>query len=337
MEQKRMVAKTTARRVYQNIWLIVFMSLGFIQAQEPLNVVATYSILGEFVEAVGGELVQVTTLVGRDGDAHEYEPTPQDSVAIAEAALVFENGLEFETWLDDLFTASGSDATRVVVTNGITPRPMSDFGDHTHAEDHAEGDAHSEGEEHAESEDHAHEHDEFDPHVWQNPQLVVTMIDTIATALSAADPTNEATYLANATNYKTALVQLDSDLQAQADTLTAEQRKLVTSHDAVGYFAYRYGFEVIGAVIPSVTTETSDANAGELAKLVDTVRAAGVPAIFVENTSSTELVEQVASSAGVVVAPALYTDALGAEDSDGATYIDMMRYNMATIVTALSQ
>jgi zinc/manganese transport system substrate-binding protein len=329
--------------------------------QEPIKAVATYSILGDFVENVGGDLVDLTVLVGRDGDAHEYEPTPQDSVAIAEAALVFENGLEFESWLTDLYSTSGSDATKVVVTKGIALRPMTEFGghseethaeeEHTEGEEHAEGKTHTEGEpdageggqsageEHSEDEERADEHGdengEFDPHVWHNPQLVMTIIDNIAAALVTVDPTNEAAYLANAASYKAELEQLDADIQAQVDELPVEQRKMVTSHDALGYFAYRYGFEVIGAVIPSVTTESSDSSAGELAELVDTIQISGVPAIFVENITNAELVEQVANSAGVTLAPALYTDALGEEGTEGGTYLDMMRYNAGTIVEAL--
>jgi zinc/manganese transport system substrate-binding protein len=309
-----MEGRFVLKKIFWCCLMTLLLGLTIIQAQEPVKVVATYSILGEFVETVGGNLIDLTVLVGTDGDAHEYEPTPQDSVAIADAALVFENGLEFETWLDDLFAASGSSAKRVVVTEGIVPRAM----EHDY-----------EGEEHA--------HGEFDPHVWHNPQLVMTMIDNIATALITADPANEATYTANATSYKAELEQLDKDLQTEADKLSAEQRKLVTSHDALGYLAYRYGFEVIGAVIPSVTTESSDANAGELAELVDIIKSAGVPAIFVENITNADLVEQAANSAGVSVAPALYTDALGEEGTEGATYLGMMRYNMTTIVAALSQ
>jgi zinc/manganese transport system substrate-binding protein len=290
----------------RKLLVLGLMLLAFAWAQEPLEVVASYSILEDFVENVGGDLVAITTLVGRDGDAHEYEPTPQDSVAIANASLIFENGLEFESWLDDLYTASGSSAERVVVTEGIVPRVMSELG-------------------------------EFDPHVWHNPQLVIVLIDTIAAALSQADPANEATYLANAESYKAELEQLDQAIQTEVDKLPAEKRKLITSHDSLGYFAYRYGFEVVGAVISSVTTESSDANAGELAELVDTIKATGVPAIFVENISSADLVEQVAGSAGVTVAPPLYTDALGEESSEGATYLELMRYNSRTIVTALNR
>ena len=291
-------------------WAIFcFIFFSSVYAQEALKAVATYSILADFVENVGGDLVDVTVLVGRDGDAHEYEPTPQDSVAMVEAALVFENGLEFESWLEDLYKASGSSAIKVTVTQGTVPRPMTELGDHS----------------------------EFDPHVWHNPQMVMTMVDNIAAALIQVDPDNEANYLANVRAYKAELEQLDKDIQAKVDTLPSDKRKLITSHDSLGYFAYHYGFEVIGTVIPSVTTESSDANAGELADLVDIIQNSDVKVIFIETITNTKLVKQVANSAGATVAPALYTDALGQEGSEGETYLDMMRYNARTIVEALKQ
>jgi zinc/manganese transport system substrate-binding protein len=290
---------------------LIFFSLT-IYAQEPLKVIATFSILADFIKNVGGDLVEVTTLVGADGDAHEYEPSPRDSVAIANAALIFENGLLFETWLDDLYTVSGSSATRVVVSEGIIPLVRLE-------EEHDED---------QESEDRS----EFDPHLWQDPQLVMTMVDNVAAALSNIDPDNQASYLANAANYKAELEQLDKDLQTQANTLPVEQRKLITNHDAIAYFAYRYGFEVIGVVMASAS---SDVNAGGMAKLVELIKEAKVSAIFVENISNSNVLEQLAVSAGVKVAPALYTDALGPEDSEGETYLEMMRYNMTTIIEAL--
>ncbi len=308
-------AKKFLMKFLKSVPVFLMVSVGAIlvqepiRAQEPIKVMATNSILGDFVKNVGGDLVALTTLVGPDGDAHEYEPTPQDSVALANAWLVFENGLEFESWLEDLYKASGSSAIKVTVTQGIVPRPMNEFS----------------------------EHSEFDPHVWHNPQLVMAMVDMIAAALIQVDSVNEATYLANAAAYKAELEQLDKDIQAEVDTLPLDKRKLITSHDSFAYFAYRYGFEVLGALIPSVTTESSDANAGELAKLVDTIKASSVPAIFIENITNAELVERVANSAGVTVAPALYTDALGQEGSEGQTYLDMMRYNAKVIVESLNQ
>jgi ABC-type Zn uptake system ZnuABC Zn-binding protein ZnuA len=295
----------------RKLWIGLSLLLALLEpgvAQEPLNVVATCSIVGDFVKNVGADLVKLTVLVGTDSDAHNYEPTPKDSVALADAMLVFENGLSFENWLDDLYRASGSGASRIVVNEGVETRVMKELED-----------------------------SEVDPHSWHNPQNVMVMVDNIAAALVDADPRNEATYLANAAAYKTELEHLDTYMQAEVDKLPSEKRKLVTSHDSLGYFADRFGFEIIGAVTSSVSTESSDANAGGLARLIDTTKAAGVLAIFTENMSNADLIEQVATSAGVRVAPPLYTDALGEQGSAGATYLEMMRYNVETIVAALSQ
>lgn len=305
-------------------------------APEPLNVIATYSILGDFVTTIGGDLVNVTTLVGPGGDAHTYEPKPSDSAALAEAAILFENGLFFEEWLDDLYSASGSQATRVVVTEKITPLPAPEGGEH---DEHAEDEEHTEeagtatvsgtpeAEEHAEG--------EFDPHVWHDPTNAMAMVEAVRAALVAADPANTATYDANAKAYTTQLTELNAFVEQEVAKLPAERRKLVTSHDTFGYFAARYGFEIVGTALGAVSTEVADPAAGELAELVGDIQAAGVPAIFAENVSNQDLMETIAREAGVVLAPTLYTDALGEPGSEGATYVEMIRYNVMTIVNAL--
>ena len=287
-------------------------------ASEKLPVVATYSILGDMVAQVGGNHIQLTTLVGPGGDAHTFEPSPEDGRALARAKLVFENGLEFEPWLDDLFTASGSGAVRVVVSQGIEalPAPEEHHGD----EGHAEGENHREG--------------EFDPHIWHDVNNVISMVETMRAGLAAADPANAANYQANATTYIAALKELDSFVQEQVETLPAARRKLVTSHDTFGYFAKRYGFEIVGTAL-GVSTEAADPSAAEIATLVSEIKAAGVPAIFAENVSNPQLIETIADEAGVKLGPPLYTDALGESGTPGATYIEMMRYNVTTIVTAL--
>ncbi len=413
----------------------------------PLKVVATYSILGDLVQNVAGELVTLTTLVGPGGDAHTYEPTPRDSATLAEADILFENGLMFESWIDDLFTASGSKATRIAVSENITPLPAPEGGhshsdedplahacehfedmpeqvaaggaipdDHTHyvvtltsgegavtltrAEDAevsfflgadvpfavssggaplppeaseavtegcdaiaivytfdlAPGDysvsfgpnagdsvalvwevakAHGEEEHSHGEEEHGHSHGEYDPHIWHDPNNAMAMVESIRDALVAADPTNAATYAANATAYLAQLKELDAFVTEQVATLPAERRKLVTTHDTLGYFAARYGFEIVGTAL-GITTEASDPSAGEIAELVEAIKATGVPAIFAENVSNPALMETIAREAGVQLAPTLFTDALGKPGSEGATYLDMVRYNVTTIVTALA-
>lgn len=311
------------------------------QSQE-LEVVATYSILGDLVHQVGGEHVGVRTLVGPDGDAHTYEPTPKDSVALHDARLVFENGLGFETWLDDLYDASGSAAQRIVVTRSIEPRGIDheeqptetheDQHDHD-GHDHAEHDDHDHVEK-AQGHDHHHDHGEFDPHVWHDVPNAIAMVEVIADALAEADPANAATYHANRDRYVGELRELDAWVHSQVKTIPAEHRVLVTSHDTFGYFADRYGFRTV-TVLGSVSSEMGDPSAAAVAEVVEQVKASGVPAVFAENILSPRLTEQIARQAGVTVVPTLYTDALGAADSEGASYINMIRHNVRTIVEAL--
>ena len=295
----------------------------------PVRVVATYSILGDLVENVGGENVELTTLVGPNGDAHTFEPAPSDNARLSEAGVVFENGLGFETWLDDLYGSSGSEAERVVVTENVETLPVAE---EEHGDEHAEEEAgHEEEGGHAGEEE---EHGEYDPHVWHDPANAVVMVQEIRDALAEADPENAEAYERNAEEYVSELEDLDAEAREQVDTVPEDNRTLFTSHDTFGYFAERYGFEVDTA-LASVSTETGDPSAGETAELVEEIEASGVPAIFAENVSDPGVMEGIASEAGVELAPALYTDALGEPGSEGATYIRMVRYNVSTMSEAL--
>lgn len=285
----------------------------------PVKVVATYSILGDLVQNVGGENVELTTLVWPDSDAHTFEPAPSDNAELAEADAVFENGLEFETWLDDLYGSSGSEARRVVVTEDIEPMPIAE-------EEHAEESGHEEGEE--------HEHGESDPHVWHDPTNAVVMVESIRDALVEVDPDNAESYEENADAYVAEIEKLDADVQERVDSIPEENRTLFTSHDTFGYFAERYGFGVDTA-LASVSTDASDPSAGQIAELVEEIEGSGVPAIFAENVSNPALMENIAGEAGVDLAPTLYTDALGEPGSEGGTYVEMIRYNATTMAEAL--
>jgi zinc/manganese transport system substrate-binding protein len=298
-----------------------------------LPVVATFSVLGDLVQNIGGDLVEVTTLVGPGGDAHTFEPTPADSAKLAGAQVIFENGLEFETWFDDLYAASGSQATRVVVTEGIEPLAAAE--EQGHAEEGHEEEGHEEGaaEEGAAEEEHGH--GEYDPHVWHDVEHAKTLVANIRDGLAAADPANTATYGENAERYLAELTELDAFVKQQVEQIPAENRKLVTSHDTFGYFAQRYGFEIVGTALGSVSTETADPPASEIAELVTDIKAAGVPAIFAENIANPGVMTTIAREAGVMLAPPLFTDALGEPGSAGATYIDMIRSNATTIAEAL--
>ena len=279
-----------------------------------VGVVATYSILGDLVENVGGEHVGVTTLVGPGGDSHTFEPAPSDNVSLAEAEVVFQNGLGFEPWLDDLYRSSGSEAERVVVTDGIEPLTLA-------------------GEEHG-NEEGEHHHGELDPHAWHDPTNAGAMVGSIRDALMEADPENARVYERNAEAYMAELERLDSEVRDRVKTIPEEDRALFTTHDTFGYFAERYGFEVDTA-LASATTETGDPSAGATAELVREIEASGVPAIFAENVTDPGLMESIAAEAGVELAPPLYTDALGEPGTEGDTYVGMVRYNVSTMTGAL--
>jgi zinc/manganese transport system substrate-binding protein len=280
----------------------------------PVEVVATYSILGDLVENVGGDEVEVTTLVGPNGDAHTFEPAPSDNAELAEAAVVFQNGLGFEPWLGDLYESSGSEAARVAVTDTIEPLTVAE-------EEHGH-----EGEEHT----------EVDPHVWHDVDNAVVMVESIRDALSEADPANARAYGRNAEEYVSDLEALDAEVREKVDSIPEEDRVLFTSHDTFGYFAERYGFEVDTA-LASASTEAGDPSAGQTAELVEEVERSGVPAIFADNVSDAGVMEGIASEAGVELAPPLYTDALGEPGSEGGTYVGMVRYNVSTMSEALTR
>ena len=299
-------------RLFLSLTLFSLLLLGVsaTSAQDQrLKVVATYSILGDVVQNIARDTIDLTVLVGPDGDTHTYEPVPQDSVTLSDANIIFENGLDFEAWLDDLYTASGSKAQRVVISTGITPGTIG-LGD---------------------------EAGETDPHIWQNPYNFVHVVEIVRDTLAAADPINAVTYQLNANAYLTQLLDADSYILQQVQAIPTEQRKMVTSHDAFGYFASRYGFEEIGFAIDSVTTEGSGPSAADTAALVDAIKATGTRAVFPENIENADLVQQVADEAGVTVGAPLCSDALSAADGPCPTYLQLLRYNVDSIVGALSQ
>lgn len=274
-----------------------------------LRVVATFSILGDIVQNVGGDAISLRTLIGANGDTHTYEPTPADARALADADLVFENGLAFESWLPDLYRSSRSRATRVAVTDDLAPLRAAADG---------------------------HRHGEFDPHMWHEVSNAIAMTDTVRDALVRADPANRDAYFLNAAVYTSFLVELDGWIFGQVNRLPAERRRLITAHNSFDYFARRYGFEILGSAIGSVSTE-AEPSARQIAALVDVIRGSGVPAIFPENVTNPRLMQRLADEAGVALAPPLYSDALGGPGSGADTYVGLMRTNVTTIVAALSR
>jgi len=297
-------------RALKVICLFFLLGCGVVWAQivpsPKIKAVATFSILGDMVKNVGGDKVDITVLVGPDGDTHTFEPTPREAAILAKAQVVFENGLDFEPWLDDFYAASGSRAARVVVTDGIEPIVIAqDVGRYV------------------------------DPHVWHDVSNAMIMVERIRDGLISTDPGNAVYYKENTEKYLAELAEMDQGIIETLKDIPDERRKLVTSHDTFGYFAERYGFAVIGTAIASASTEAVDPSAAEIAQLVEKIKAAGVRVVFAENTHDPKLLKSVAAEAGVKLAPKLYTDALGPVGSAGDTYVKMMRYNAKIFAESL--
>ncbi|MEM9155083.1 MAG: zinc ABC transporter substrate-binding protein [Cyanobacteria bacterium P01_F01_bin.33] len=314
--------------------------------------VATFSILGDMVERIGEEHVNVTTLVGPGGDAHVYQPTPADARAVQDAEVMIVNGLEFEGWLDRLADAAEFDGSLVVATTGIEAIAFEDdhgdeHDDH-HDEEHAEGkhdEEHDEhggehDEEHAEgkhddehSDDHdEHDHGAFDPHAWLNMENAVIYVDNITAALAKADPANATTFYSNRATYVEEIEALDADIRAMMAALPEDARTVVTSHDAFQYFASEYGLTFLA---PQGLSTESEASAQDVARLIEQMRADDIPAAFVENVADPRLLEQIANETGATIGGTLYPEALSGADGPAATYLDLMRHNATTLSTAL--
>jgi zinc/manganese transport system substrate-binding protein len=269
-----------------------------------LNVVATTIQITALAREVGGDKITLTGIIPAGADAHEFEPRPSDLVSIEKAQLILRNGIGLDDWLDDTLS-SGADATVVTVTDGITRLK---------------------GEEDGKEVD--------DPHVWHDPDNDKIMVDDIAKALDAADSANAATYDANATAYKQKLDETKTQVQAIIDEIPPDDRKLVTNHDAFGYFARAFGLQVVGAVIPSVSTE-AEPSAQDTANLLDTIKREHVKAIFAESSVSPKLATTLAQDAGVKIVDDLYGDSLGEPGSGADTVDGMLLANARKIADAL--
>ena len=278
------------------------------------------------VERIGGDRISVTTLVGADGDAHVYQPTPADARAVSQGDILVFNGLAFEGWLDRLVEASGFDGVRVVATDGVRLISLEDDDDHH--DDHAEKDDHD-------KDDHAdgHDHGAFDPHAWQNPANAVVYVDNITAALSKADPANASTYYGNRAAYVAEIEALDADIRKTVEGLPEDRRTIVTAHDAFGYFAETYGLRFVA---PSGISTESEPSAADVAALIRQIREEGITAVFVESITDRRMLEQIADETGASIGGTLYSDALSGPDEPASTYLDMMRHNVETLAKALS-
>jgi len=277
-----------------------------------LKVVATTSIVGDVAKAVGGEAIALSILLPVGADPHGFQPTPQDIAKVAEADIVFMNGAGLEGFLELLIRNTGGDVESVSVSERV---PLLAF----------EGEGGQAG---GQTSEHS-----ADPHVWFDVTNVMTWVQIVERKLSELDPASAETYAANATAYAASLEDLHGWIEEQVAQIPEANRKLVTDHTVFAYFAHRYGFEQVGAVVPGYST-LAEPSAQELAELEDAIRELGVKAIFVGSTVNSNLAQRVADDTGTRLV-FLYTGSLGEPGGPAGTYIDMMRYDVSTMVGAL--
>jgi ABC-type Zn uptake system ZnuABC Zn-binding protein ZnuA len=280
---------------------------------QKLRVVATTSIVGDVVRQVGGDRIDLTTLMGIGVDPHTYVATPSGTAAVHDAHLLVSSGAGLEEGLSKILQGASGTAIEVQLSDGLQLAPAPQGSGAQQADRGTAG-------------------GELDPHVWFDVQNVLQWVQTIRDTLSSLDPANSALYQANADAYATQLRALDDWILEQVASIPQDRRKLVTNHLALGYFGLRYGFEQVGAIYP--LSPSSEPSAQDVAALEEAIREYGLPVIFTESTVSPKLADQVARDTGVKLIP-LYTESLGGPGTGAESYVDMMRYDVQAIVAGL--
>lgn len=273
---------------------------------DKLKVTATFSILADLAKNVGGDRVEVSALVGPNADAHVYSPSPADAKRLADAKVVVVNGLGFEGWIERLIKASGRNAAVVSATKGVKPRRTGGQG-------------------------HGHSHDN-DPHAWQSVDNVKTYVTNIRDGLSTADPAGRSAYEANTAAYIAKLEALEREVRDTVAKIPSDRRKIITTHDAFGYFQQAYGIDFIAPT--GVSTESAP-SAKDVARIITQTKRQKIPAVFMENVTDPRLLKQIADESGAKIGGTLYSDALTDEKGPAPTYIDLIRHNIRTLSAAL--
>ncbi|WP_205648740.1 metal ABC transporter substrate-binding protein [Acuticoccus kandeliae] len=307
--------------------VLILATAGPGSAQDRLAVITSFSILGDMVGQIGGDAVTVSSLVGPNGDAHVYEPTPADARALAGAPLLITNGLDFEAWLPRLVEASGFAGTEIVASQGVTPRRWTEEEGHAD-EDH--DDDHEEAHDAAHEEEHLH--GEYDPHAWQDLSNGVIYARNIMDTLVAADPAHADQYRERGAAYIAALEALDAEIRAEIAGLPDDRRTVVTNHEAFGYFGDAYG---IRFVAPEGLSTDAEVSAADIARIIQQIRRENIKAVFVENVTDNRLIEQISRETDSTVGGTLYSDSLSKPDGPGATYLDMFRHNATALLSSL--
>jgi len=291
-------------RAIRHLQLLICLTLAAsaapLRAQDRLNVVASFSILGDFVKNIGGERVDVTTLVGSDGDVHVYAPAPADARKIADAKLLIINGLGLEGWLPRLLQASGGKAAIITATKGIAPLKLGS---------------------------------DADPHAWQSVANAKIYVANIRDALAATAPADAEVFRKQAETYLAKLDVLDREVRQAVRQIPESHRKVISTHDAFGYLASTYGIRFIAPL--GVSTE-SEASARDIAGIITQIKTEKIPAVFLENISDVRLIQRISAETGAKVGGTLFSDSLTGEKGDAPTYIDMVRHNIKVLTSALA-
>ncbi|TIX89911.1 zinc ABC transporter substrate-binding protein [Rhizobium sp. P44RR-XXIV] len=286
---------------------VAFVAFGVVRpaSAETLDVVASFTVLADVVKQVGGDHVKVSSLVGPNGDPHEFEPSPADAKRLNAAKVTFVSGEGLEGWMDRLITASGYKGTPVVVSEGINTRTMVDDGKTV-----------------------------TDPHVWNSPVNVKIWVANIEKALSAADPADAADFKANAERYTKVLTELDAYAHSKFDKIPDDRRKVLTSHDAFGYFGREYKVNFLAPL--GFSTET-EASAAKVAQLIEQIKTEHVKTYFFENSNDPRFVKQVAKATGAQPGGELYVESLSKTNGPASTYEKMFRYNVDQLAAAMAK
>lgn len=305
--------KTLLRAIAAPLFALALMTgalpaLATDKATGKIPVTASFSILGDLVRVVGGDRVQVSTLVGPDEDAHVFEPKPGDAKNLLQTRLLVTNGLGFEPWAKKLVNSAGYKGQSLVASQGIKPRVMP-----------------AEGRKAA---------TDIDPHAWQDPTHVMAYVRNIAAALSQLDPAGASIYQTNSQAYLRELQVLDGEAKATFAAIPLDKRKVITSHDAFGYFGAHYGIKFLAPQGMSTETEPS---ARQVAQLIRQIQKEKIKAVFVENMSNPKLLAQLSKDAGVKPGPALYVDALSKPGGPASSYLQMMRHNTTQLAAGMAQ
>src|SRR3954470_6610332 len=297
----------TRRHVFGLAGFAALLACSPALAQSKINVVATFSIMADLVSNVGGAPGEVTALVGPNSDSHVFSPAPADAKKLAAAKVVFVNGLGLEGWMTRLVKASGTKAPIFVVSTGIKSRKMED--------DHHPGQMVT------------------DPHAWQSVANAKIYVANIRDGLSKADPSGKSVYEANAKAYLAKLEALEQEVKAEIGKIPADHRRIITTHDAFGYFGGAYGMAFIS---PEGVSTDAEPSAKDVARIIAQIRKQKIPAVFMENITDPRLMQQIAKETGAKIGGTLYSDALSDAGGPAATYIDMMRSNIREFSKALA-